>query len=440
MPTNTYVALDKVTVSTATPSVTFTGISGAYTDLVVVCNVSTSTNSNLYLRYNNDATSNYSNTVLNGSGTTATSARNTAGTKGFIDSEAYAQNNFNYNATIHVMNYANTTTKKTTLTRANNSAIGVTANVLLYGGTSAISQIDIFANAGNLQTGSTFSLYGIAAEGAAYATGGYVTSDANYYYHTFTASGTFTPQQSLTADVLVVAGGGGAMGGGSAGAGAGGLLAFASQALTATPYTVTVGAGGVGGVGDNATPLATSGGNSQFGALTAAVGGGYAPRRNNGISGGSGSGATASATVYSAGTGTAGQGNNGGTSLASYTGGGGGGAGAVGGNASSGQSGAGGIGSSTYSSWGLTTGTGHNVAGTIYYAGGGGAAGQNATGYSYYGEGGFGGGGAGAVLNGAVGSNGLSNTGGGGGGGWAGTTDTYGGNGGSGIVIIRYAN
>jgi hypothetical protein len=42
MATNTYVALDKVTVGTATPSITFTGISGAYTDLVVVVSAKSS--------------------------------------------------------------------------------------------------------------------------------------------------------------------------------------------------------------------------------------------------------------------------------------------------------------------------------------------------------------------------------------------------------------
>ena len=47
MATNTYVALDKVTVGIATPSITFTGISQAYTDLVIVTNFALSANDQL---------------------------------------------------------------------------------------------------------------------------------------------------------------------------------------------------------------------------------------------------------------------------------------------------------------------------------------------------------------------------------------------------------
>jgi len=74
------------------------------------------------------------------------------------------------------------------------------------------------------------------------ATGGTTVLSNGYWYHTFTSSGTFTPLQSLTVDLIVMAGGGA---GGSAyagGGGAGGFLDFTSQSVTATGYTVTVGA------------------------------------------------------------------------------------------------------------------------------------------------------------------------------------------------------
>ena len=41
------------------------------------------------------------------------------------------------------------------------------------------------------------------------ATGGTVTSDSTYWYHTFTSNGTFVPNQSLSVEYLIVAGGGG---------------------------------------------------------------------------------------------------------------------------------------------------------------------------------------------------------------------------------------
>ena len=114
--------------------------------------------------------------------------------------------------------------------------------------------------------------------------------------------------------------------------------------------------------------------------------------------------------------------------------------GGVGGNGTATVGGDGGIGSSAHSDWGLVTGTGENVSGTIYYAGGGG-------GGTY--EGGTGGaGGAGGGGRGNYGQTNINNTSGlpttGGGAGGSGrnaalanTTPSLGG---SGIVIIRYAN
>ena len=56
------------------------------------------------------------------------------------------------------------------------------------------------------------------------ATGGTVTSDSTYWYHTFTSNGTFTPSQALSCDVVVVAGGAG--GGYDRAAGGGVLVVF----------------------------------------------------------------------------------------------------------------------------------------------------------------------------------------------------------------------
>ena len=80
MATNTYVALDKTTVTTATPSITFTGISGAYTDLVIVATnvVASASYPNIQLRFNGDTGANYSATILEGTGSAARSARKTS--------------------------------------------------------------------------------------------------------------------------------------------------------------------------------------------------------------------------------------------------------------------------------------------------------------------------------------------------------------------------
>lgn len=138
-------------------------IPATYTDLIIVLNTSTSVNSNLVFRLNNDSNSIYSNTALNGNGSSASSGRNTNTNQGYFDSDAYSSNNFNYNAILHLMNYSNTTTYKTVLSRSNNATVGVTAGATLYRSTSAINRIDFISTAGTFNAGSTFTLYGIAA-------------------------------------------------------------------------------------------------------------------------------------------------------------------------------------------------------------------------------------------------------------------------------------
>jgi len=104
---------------------------------------------------------------------------------------------------------------------------------------------------------------GTPAVSAAKATGGTITSDATHWYHSFTASGTFTPLEALTIDIVVIAGGGGGGVAAGGGGGAGGVLGFASQSVTTTGYTCTVGAGGSSG-----STSASNGNDSKFGSLT----------------------------------------------------------------------------------------------------------------------------------------------------------------------------
>lgn len=439
MATNTYVALDKVTVGTATPSITFNAIPQTYTDLMIVANGLESANQYVGIRFNSDTATNYSQTRLYSDGSSINSDTQTTATFGRI-SAGDPTNRFAIQ--VSVPNYKNATTYKTWLSRTNmpNNMVGAIAG-LWRKTPEAITSITITtASADNFSVGTTFSLYGITAEPVptAKATGGTITYGVDgYTYHTFTSSGTFTPLSALVADMLVVAGGGGGGADMAGGGGAGGLLGYTAQSLTTTAYSVTVGAGGAGSPGSS--QLGSSGANSQFGALTASVGGGRSGNyaSTTGASGGSGGGA-GRGTGTTGGAGTSGQGFAGGNgSGVNYDGetGGGGGAGSVGGNGNGSGSGDGGVGLSTYSSWGSITSTGQNVSGTYYYAGGGGGGWQTSS--TVTGSGGYGGGGNGAAA-GVASIAGTANTGGGGGGGAGG--GSLGRAGGSGVVIIRYAS
>ena len=443
MATNTYVALDKVTVGTATNTISFSSIPATYTDLVVVISApTTSDGATPQFRFNGDTATNYSNTFLEGSGSSATSSRETSQTNIQLSFNVGGNSTNPSTSIVHIMNYSNATTFKTLLARWNSASggtyPGTAATVGLWRKTpEAISSMEIFVATGNFAVGSTFSLYGIAAQvqpGTAKATGGTITYD-NFgrVIHTFTASGTFTPTTALTGvEYLVIAGGGGAANSGAGGAGGyrssasgelsgGGASAEATLSLASgTGYTVTVGAGGNGGTGTSPT----NGSDSVFGSITSLGGGAgrYISGSSTGNSGGSGGGGNMTSSNGTGGAGTTGQGYAGGGAI--YTsgyafGGGGGGAGSIGITAAVGTAPNGGSGVSS-----SINGTATSRAG-----GGGGGSSPNAA----AGTGSSGGG------NGELGSNanntaGTANTGGGGGGGY----NAAGKAGGSGIVIVRY--
>lgn len=444
---NNYILIDRIELNATAASVVFDNIpQTGYTDLVLKMSTRddrpTVTTNGMRVAFNG-STSSFTFRALygSGSGTGSYTGTNVAG----VATSAGATANTYSNCEMYIPNYTSSNYKSYSVdavpeNNATTSYMELEAG--LWSNTAAITSVTIsfdssFGGTG-LLSGSTFSLYGIAQVGttpaiAPKANGGNVIgTDGTYWYHAFLSNGTFTPQVALSADVLVVAGGGG---GSFGGGGAGGALYSASQSLTATGYTCTIGAGGIGG---SFGITATSGVNSVFNSLTA-TGGGYGGGANanntaaaaGGSGGGSGHGTSSGGVVVNDyGTGTSGQGNRGGSGYSDpyYTGGGGGGAGAVGGNSTTTTGGAGGAGTNSYSSWlsAVTAG----VSG--YLAGGGGGA--------YSGSAGSGGGGSGGTYPSVTnGGSGVVNTGSGGGGANRASSGTgSGGAGGSGIVIIRY--
>jgi hypothetical protein len=429
---STYTPIASVTLSSAQSSVTFSGIPQTYTDLVAVIEGTATTSlGTIQMRFNGDTGTNYSSTYMWGTGSAAVSDRDSNITTGGCNIGFLGTGRGNN--IINIQSYSNTTTNKTAIVRSSVPGNRVAATVNLWRSTAAVNEVRFNILGGDTFTsGSTFNLYGVAnasITNVAKATGGdSVTTDGTYWYHTFRTSGTFTPTQALTADYLVVAGGGAGgkhnAGGGGAGGmrctvtGTGGSGSLESPlSLTAQAYTVTIGAGGAASSASGVQPGA-SGSNSVFATITSTGGGGGGGEANNGLAGGSGGGGGANTSTGGAaspsGQGFAGA-NGGGGSSGNLSGGGGG-ASAAGTTGSSGG-GNGGAGRAT------------SISGTsVTYAGGGGGGANSGSGGS---------GGAGGGAN--AGQNaGTANTGGGGGGGNGGAF-LPGGNGGSGIVIVRYA-
>lgn len=157
----TYEPIATTTANGSSSSVTFSSISGTYTDLRIVVNSTNNSGSNygLFVRFNSDTGSNYSFTRLYGDGSSATSNNGSStayGTIGWTTSGTLAT------FTADLNNYSNTTTYKTLLARGSSSVSRVGAFVSLWRSTSAITAIEIYNESGaNFTSGSTFTLYGI---------------------------------------------------------------------------------------------------------------------------------------------------------------------------------------------------------------------------------------------------------------------------------------
>ena len=460
------VKLQTVTIGSGGAStIDFTSIPQTYTDLKIILssrsNRNTGTATRVKVTFNNNTTG-YTFRTLYGNGTAAISSTESAF---FTDASFGGLANQDTGSTasvfssheIYIPNYTSANNKSVSVDSVTeNNGTEAYAMIIagLWSNTSAITRVTLTpADSFNFNQYSTATLYGVkaltTATGTGKATGGnLVYTDGTYWYHVFNTVGTssFTPLTSLTADYLVVAGGGsGAVSNdgnrGTGGGGAGGVRCTVGAtggggslesplSLNAQAYTVTVGDGGASRTGTG--NVGANGSDSVFATITATGGGGggywNGTTHTVGTGGsGGGGGVAQNGTSKTGGAGTANQGfagGNSGTGAASGMGsGGGGGAGAVGSNGTSTVGGAGGT--------GITT-TISGISAT--YGGGGGGADGNAG--TSHGAGGAGGGTAGGDPSTSAAT---SNTGGGSGGANATSGSGTSGKGGSGIVIVRYA-
>jgi hypothetical protein len=158
--TATYEKIATNTLGSSQSSVTFSSISGAYTDLVIIIDGISSDGGELRFRFNSDSSSNYSFTQLYGTGSSAGSARDSNRTYGRIGSTRTSQNTIIGN----IMNYSNNTTYKTIISRDGTASAIVQAFVNLWRSTSAITQIVFTPETGTFSSGMVFTIYGIKSE------------------------------------------------------------------------------------------------------------------------------------------------------------------------------------------------------------------------------------------------------------------------------------
>jgi hypothetical protein len=169
--TATYEMIATTTLGSNQTNITFSAISGSYTDLVLICHYASQLNNyNFFIRFNSDTGNNYSSTTLVGSASGATSAMLSNYSNVLLTQYVGAGTSLTYpgDTIAHIMNYSNTTTYKTVLARdnavKNDSGMQTGATVGLWRNTAAITSITIGTNSGYLVSGTTATLYGIKAE------------------------------------------------------------------------------------------------------------------------------------------------------------------------------------------------------------------------------------------------------------------------------------
>lgn len=162
--TATYSLIASNTLGTAVSTVTFSSIPATFTDLVLVCQLTSTGTTYSSVRFNGDTATNYSLTDLyGGGGSGLTSSRQSNQSQG-------GNGNSSANGsvlTVHINDYANTNTYKTFLGRNSNISNSLVMATSLWRSTAAINSITLITStADNWSIGCTFKLYGIQAGNA----------------------------------------------------------------------------------------------------------------------------------------------------------------------------------------------------------------------------------------------------------------------------------
>jgi hypothetical protein len=163
---STYTLITSNVLASAATSTTFSSIPQTYTDLVIRYSAR-GANLSFQIRLNGDTATNYSNTGISGSGSTAASFRDASQTSTF---SYYTQNLNTYTASVfsdgefYLPSYTASQNKAfntTGVTENNASNAFIASNAHLWRNTAAVTSITFTSNAGNIDIGSSFYLYGI---------------------------------------------------------------------------------------------------------------------------------------------------------------------------------------------------------------------------------------------------------------------------------------
>lgn len=163
---STYTPIGTTTLGSAAASITFSSL-GSYTDIFLVGQFgNTSGGTTVGLRFNSDSGTNYSTTQMNGPMPFGSSWRGSNQTSISVFGSPIVSGtsgNLIDFGSVAIQNYSNNTTYKTVISRNGWATGEVIAGVGLWRNTAAITSITLLASGTTFLTGTTFSIYGIAA-------------------------------------------------------------------------------------------------------------------------------------------------------------------------------------------------------------------------------------------------------------------------------------
>lgn len=156
----TYEPIATTTLSSAAASVSFTGISSAYTDLKIIAVGKRVSGGALAIRFNNISTTTYSKIRLAGNGTSASSSRDISGTE--IGTNGW-NSTYDQLYEIDIFSYAGSTYKAALIRMsADENGGGEVSRIIgTWRSTSAIDRVDLLITSGTIAAGFTATIYGI---------------------------------------------------------------------------------------------------------------------------------------------------------------------------------------------------------------------------------------------------------------------------------------
>jgi hypothetical protein len=158
MPKKTYTQINSVTLAAASSSVMFASIPQNYRDLILTVDGTSTLLTNVYIRFNSDSGTSYSYVYAWGNGSSTESAASNLSSISQLGLGPTKSNSL-----LQIMDYSATDKHKACLVRANVGLSFIQMAAERWANTSAIITLQIFPAQGVINSGTTFTLYGIEA-------------------------------------------------------------------------------------------------------------------------------------------------------------------------------------------------------------------------------------------------------------------------------------